>query len=102
MIYVIATIEVVEGRRDGFLEEFHRIVPLVHQERGCLEYGPAVDVPAGIPVQGPIREHTVTVIEKWESLDALHAHLATRHMAEYRQRVSDLVVAVDLQVLTPA
>ena len=48
MIHVIATIEVREGRRDEFLKEFHRIVPLVRQEQGCLEYGPAVDVPTGI------------------------------------------------------
>jgi quinol monooxygenase YgiN len=102
MIYVIATIEVLEGRRDEFLKEFHRIVPLVRQERGCLEYGPAIDVPTGIAAQGPIREHTVTVIEKWNCLDALQAHLAAPHMTEYRERVRDLVVAVDLQVLTPA
>ena len=92
----------MEGRRDAFLKEFHRIVPLVRQERGCLEYGPAIDVPTGIAAQGPIREHTVTVIEKWNSLDALQAHLAAPHMTEYRDRVRDLVVAVDLQVLTPA
>jgi quinol monooxygenase YgiN len=44
----------------------------------------------------------VTVIEKWNCLDALQAHLAAPHMTEYRERVRDLVVAVDLQVLTPA
>ena len=102
MIHVIATIDVVEGRRDAFLKEFHRIVPLVRQERGCLAYGPAIDVATGIAAQRPIREHTVTVIEKWNSLDALQAHLAAPHMTEYRDRVRDLVVAVDLQVLTPA
>ena len=102
MIYVIATIEVVEGRRDAFLKEFNRIVPVVRQEQGCLEYAPAVDVPTAIAAQGPPREHTVTVIEKWHSLDALQAHLAAPHMAEYRERVRDLVIAVDLQVLTPA
>jgi len=102
MIHVIAVIEVVDGRRDAFLKEFHRVVPLVRQEVGCLEYGPAVDVPTGIAAQRPIREHTVTVIEKWDSLDALQAHLAAPHMAEYRERVRDLVVAVDLQVLAPA
>ena len=102
MIHVIATIEVVEGRRDAFLKEFNRIVPVVRQEQGCLEYGPAVDVPSGIAVQGPIREHTVTVVEKWHNLDALQAHLAAPHMAEYRERVRELVVAVSLQVLTPA
>jgi quinol monooxygenase YgiN len=102
MIFVIATIEVVEGHRDRFLAEFHRIVPLVRQEQGCLEYGPAIDVPADLAVQGPIRDHTVTVVEKWESLETLKAHLAAPHMAEYRERVRELVIAVDLQILTPA
>ena len=102
MIYVIATIEVVEGRRDQFLVEFHRIVPLVRQEKGCLEYGPTVDVPTDIAAQGPIRDHTVTVVEKWNSIQTLKTHLAAPHMAEYRERVRELVVAVDLQILTPA
>lgn len=102
MIYVLATIDVAEGRREAFLAEFHRIVPLVCQEPGCLEYGPAVDVPTGIAAQGPIRDHSVTVVEKWESVEALHAHLAAPHMDEYRERVRDLVVAVALQVLQPA
>ena len=101
MIHVIATIEIREGRRDEFLKEFHRIVPLVRQEQGCLEYGPAVDVPTAIAAQGPIREHTVTAIEKWNNLKALQAHLSAPHMAEYRERVRELVIAVDLQVLTP-
>jgi quinol monooxygenase YgiN len=102
MIYVIATIEVVEGRRDEFLKEFHCIVPVVRQEQGCLEYGPAVDVPTAIAAQGPPRPHTVIVIEKWHNLDSLQAHLAAPHMAEYRERVRELVIAVDLQVLSPA
>ena len=37
--------------RDAFLAEFQRIVPLVHAEAGCLEYGPTIDVPTGIGVQ---------------------------------------------------
>jgi quinol monooxygenase YgiN len=102
MIYVIATIEVVEGRREAFLKEFHRIVPVVRQEQGCLEYGPAVDVPTAIAAQGPTREQTVTVIEKWHNLEALQAHLAAPHMAAYRERVRELVIAVALQILTPA
>lgn len=102
MIHVLATIDVAEGRREAFLAEFHRVVPLVRQEPGCLEYGPAIDVATGIAAQGPIRDHTVTVIEKWASIEALHAHLATSHMADYRARVRELVLAVRLQVLQPA
>lgn len=102
MIHVIATIELVEGRRDAFLQEFHRIVPLVQAEAGCLEYGPTVDVATDIPRQLPPRDQVVTVVEKWASLEVLHAHLQAPHMTEYRTRVKDLVKSVQLQILRPA
>ena len=102
MIHVIATIEVTPGRRDAFLAEFHRLVPLVRAEAGCQEYGPAVDLPADIATQAPPRPDVVIVVEKWDSLDALKAHLAAPHMTEYRGRVKDLVVSARLQILQPA
>ncbi|MBI2806355.1 MAG: antibiotic biosynthesis monooxygenase [Planctomycetes bacterium] len=102
MIHVIATITVKPGQRDAFLAEFHRIVPLVHAEAGCLEYGPTVDVASGLSMQGPPRENIAVIIEKWESLDALKAHTQAPHMADYRVRVKDLVESVTLQILAPA
>ena len=102
MIHVIATIELAEGKREAFLAEFHKVMEPVPHEKGCLEYGPAIDVDSGIPVQGPIRASVVTVVEKWESLDALKAHLQAPHMTEYRARVKDCVAGVQLQVLEPA
>ena len=102
MIFVIATIEVQEGQRDAFLAEFHRLMPLVHAEVGCIEYGPTVDVVTGIPVQIAQRPLVVTIVEKWESIDALGAHLVAPHMIEYRVRVKDFVKGVTLQVLEPA
>jgi quinol monooxygenase YgiN len=102
MIHVIATVELHEGKRAAFLEEFHRLVPLVHAEDGCLEYGPTVDVASGLGAQGPVRDDVVVIIEKWQSLDALRAHTAAPHMAEYRVRIKELVKSVKLQVLEPA
>jgi quinol monooxygenase YgiN len=102
MVHVLASIEVAPGKRDAFLAEFNRIVPLVRAEVGCLEYGPAVDVATGLAAQPPLRANVVVAIEKWDSLDALRAHLAAPHMAEYRVRVKDLVVGVQLHVLQPA
>jgi quinol monooxygenase YgiN len=99
MIHVIATVEVVPGRRDEFLAEFRRVAPLVRAEAGCREYGPAVDVAAEIPRQIPPREDVVTIVEKWEDLDALRAHLAAPHMQDYRERVKGLVTRVQLQIL---
>ncbi len=102
MIHVIATIELHPGRRADFLREFHRIVPLVRQEEGCLEYGPTVDLATGLSAQLPLRADTVTIVEQWETLAHLQAHLVAPHMVEYRPRVKDLVIRTTLQVLEPA
>lgn len=102
MVIVIATISLRPGTREAFLAEFHRVVPLVRGEQGCIEYGPAVDVTSGIALQSPVRDDVVVVVEKWEDLPALHAHLAAPHMAEYRTRVTGFVTEVRLQVLQPA
>jgi len=102
MIHVLATITLHPGTRGAFLEEFHRLMPAVHAEEGCLEYGPAVDIAAGLPNPTPLRDDVTVIIEKWTSLEALRAHLVAPHMHEYRARVKDLVKGVDLQVLEPA
>jgi len=102
MIHVIASIEVKPGSRDAFLKEFKALVPTVKAEKGCIDYGPTVDVQPGLPRQVSYRENTVTIVEKWESLDALKAHLAAPHMTTYRESVKDLVAGVTLQVLETA
>lgn len=102
MIYVIATIELAEGKRAEFLEHFHALVPSVEAEEGCLEYGPTIDVETSIASQNDLRENLVTVVEKWEDLEALETHLVAPHMLEYRTKVKDLIQNVSLQVLEPA
>lgn len=102
MVHVVATIELRPGVRTRFLGEFQLVVPAVQAEDGCLEYGAAVDVPTGLPVQPPVRDHVVVVVEKWRDLPALQAHLAAPHMTAYRARVKDLVISTTLQVLEPA
>ena len=82
MIHVIASIEIQSGERDAFLEAFHEIVAPVRAEQGCIEYGPAIDLATDIPAQSPVRSDVVTVVEKWESLEHLKAHLDAPHMRE--------------------
>jgi quinol monooxygenase YgiN len=101
MIHVIATIAIVEGQREAFLQEFRSLVPKVRAETGCLEYGPTVDAATGIASQGAPREHMVTVVEKWTDLASLKAHLVAPHMEEYRPRVKHLVRSTTLQILEP-
>lgn len=101
-IHVIATIELIAGKREQFLAEFRKIMPQVRAEDGCLEYGPTIDLPTGIGAQIPLRDNVVTIVEKWASLAALEAHLTAPHMQAYRPRVKDLVVSSKLQILQPA
>ena len=102
MIHVIATIELASARWAEFLKEFHALVPSVKAEAGCIDYGPAIDVASGIPVQGPLRSDVVTVVERWRDLDALRAHLTAPHMQAYRAKTKDLIRGMQLQVLEPA
>lgn len=102
MICVIATIETAPGRREEFLDEFRKVVPAVLADEGCLEYAPMIDVSTSIGAQAPPGENVVTVVEKWENVDALEAHLIAPHMNEYRKRVKDLVAGASLRILQPA
>lgn len=101
MIHVLATIEVVDGSLDAFLDEFARLTPLVRDEAGCIEYGAAVDVATDIAGVLPARANVVTVIEKWEGESALAAHLKAPHMAAYRDKVKFMIASVAIQVLEP-
>jgi quinol monooxygenase YgiN len=101
MIHVIATIETAKGRRDDFLAAFNELVPDVLAEDGCIEYGPTIDVATALS-NDPVRENLVTVVEKWESVDALHSHLKAPHMVRYRDRVKDIVISISIRVLEPA
>ena len=101
MISVLASISVKAGTRPEFLEIFKANVPNVLAEEGCIGYAPMVDVDSGLESQ-QFDEQLVIVIEKWESLEHLKAHLATPHMANYREQVKDIVENVTLKVLKEA
>ena len=98
MISVIATISLKPGTRADFLKVFNANVPAVLAENGCAEYFPAVDADAKLDAQSK-DENAVVVIEKWESLDALHAHLQAPHMVEFREKAGDMIQGISLKVL---
>ncbi|MBX3437152.1 MAG: antibiotic biosynthesis monooxygenase [Planctomycetaceae bacterium] len=102
MIHVIASIHVVAGGRDKFLTAFRKLVPLVLAEEGCIEYGPTIDAATDIPAQARKGDDVVTVVEKWESVAALKAHLVAPHMQEYRGQVKPLVTGTTLHILESA
>jgi quinol monooxygenase YgiN len=102
MIHVLAMITAKPGMRDRILEHFRANMPAVHAEQGCIEYGPAIDTENAGRIQTPLGPDSFVVIEKWQSLDALRAHGAAPHMAEYAAKTRDMVATRVIHVLSPA
>lgn len=101
MIHVLASLQIKDGKLDEFLEIFKANIPAVLAEDGCKEYVPTVDVPTGLPVQ-ELDGNIVTIVEKWDSVEALQAHLSAPHMLDYKEKVVDIVEKVSLKVVKRA
>jgi len=101
MIHVLAIITAKSGMREQILEAFHANMPAVHAEKGCVEYGPAVDAEGSGAMQAKFGPDTFVVIEKWESLDALKAHAASPHMAAYAAKTREMIASRVIHVLRP-
>ena len=101
MITVIASIHVKLGNISQFIDIFKSNVPAVLAEEGCIEYYPTIDVKTGLPPQ-ELNENVVTIIEKWETPDALKNHLGAPHMLAYREQVKEIVEKLTVKVLKEA
>jgi quinol monooxygenase YgiN len=101
MIYVVATIELVEGMRDAFLAEQRHLLPLVRAEEGCLEYVPTMDVPRSDTPKTPPRANCVIMHEKWDTLPHLQAHAVAGHMQAFRGKTKHMVVRTNVEVFLP-
>jgi len=101
MIYVIAEIVTKPGQRDAVIAEFQKIASDVRKEPGCVEYGAATEMPAGLPVQPPVRENVIIVVEKWASLDALNQHLQAPPLQSFLQRTQGMLESLSARILQP-
>ncbi len=102
MIYVIAILTAKSGMRQAVLDAFHANMPAVHAEKGCIEYGPAIDAEGAGRFQTKFGPESFVVLEKWESLEALKAHAATPHMTAYAEKTKDMLANRVIHVLSPA
>jgi quinol monooxygenase YgiN len=101
MIHVIAVITAKPGKRAAILEHFRANVPAVRAEKGCIEYGAAVDADPALPIQARYGPDTFVVVEKWESMDALKAHAAAPHMQAYGAKTKELLASRVIHILSP-
>lgn len=98
MIHVIAIITAKSGKRDELLTAFSQVIPLVHAEKGCIEYQPVTDADDS-GSQSKIGPDSYMVIEKWDSMDDLRAHAASSHMTDHAKRTGHLVEDKKVYVL---
>ncbi len=75
MILVVGTIRVFPGTLAAALPAMHAMAAASRGERGCLAYHYAEDV---------LDPGLIHVVEHWSDRDALAAHFATPHLAEWR------------------
>ena len=101
MIHVVAVITAKPGKRAEILAAFRANVPNVHKEKGCIEYGAAIDADPALPIQKKWGDDTFLVIEKWENMEALKAHAAAPHMAAYGAKTKELIASRVIHILTP-
>jgi quinol monooxygenase YgiN len=101
MVHVIAVITAKPGQRDKVLEHFRANVPAVRAEKGCIEYGAAVDAEPGSKFQKRYGPDTFVVVEKWESQEALAAHAAAPHMAAYAGKTKEFLADRQIYILSP-
>ena len=102
MIHVVATIELKPGCRQAYLDVLLPNVPNVKAEKGCLAYEATIDTDTDIAVHEKAGDDVVTLIEAWESVDALKQHFTEPHMLAYREKVKDLFKNISIRVLKPA
>ena len=102
MIHVLAIVTTKPGTRARFLDAYRANLPAVLAEEGCLAYEAAIDVAASSPGFAQFGPDVFVVVERWASLEALHAHAVAPHMKAYGAKTKDLIASRVIHVLSPA
>lgn len=80
-VVVVGSFKAVPGKEAEGLEAFKALVGPTHAEDGCILYALH---------QGTDDPSRLAFIERWESREALDAHLKTPHIAAVLERAQEL------------
>lgn len=93
MIFVIASIVLKPGMRTEFVKKAHELtIPKTREEDGCITY--ELTTSAGDP-------NLAIFVERWESREALQAHLSSDHMAAWRPVSGPMIETRTIEVIHP-
>lgn len=100
MLTVIAEIRTRPGshHRQAVLDVFKTLIPVVLQESGCHGYAPLVDHNANVDFQSTAPD-SIVMLEHWESVAHLQAHLQTPHMKAFSENVKENVLDMHIRIL---
>jgi quinol monooxygenase YgiN len=93
MIYVIAELSIKPGSAEKAAAEARKTVAETNKEKGCIFYQMHLNV------SDPTK---LVVVERWESREALDAHIQTPHLKAWRAAGADFVTGRKVEVITPA
>jgi quinol monooxygenase YgiN len=87
MIVVVAVIKVVEGKREEFEREFHKLAPKVRKDPGAITY---------VLHQHIKNPNQFLIFEKYESDEAFKYHSSTPHYKEFFKNVGPIMAGIDV------
>ena len=83
MIIVSGKAKLAPGGLDAVMDDMRALIEKTRAEPGCLDYSFGADV---------TEPDTIVVLEYWKSWDALDAHTAQPHMAEWFKKLGEVGV----------
>jgi quinol monooxygenase YgiN len=100
MLTIVAEIRVYQGglHKEKVMQAFKKIIPTVRKEPGCHTYELLVDADVEVNYQTKDAD-LILILEKWEGIEYLNAHIQTPHVQAYQLEVRDHVADVKIRIL---
>jgi aryl-alcohol dehydrogenase-like predicted oxidoreductase/quinol monooxygenase YgiN len=98
-IHAVAVLRAKPGNRAALAAAFREILERVRNKAGCLEYALANPLRLQATGAAPAHEDEVTLVERWQSREALEAHLADPDYRRWFETIRPLIDAASMQAL---
>lgn len=89
-VYVLCRFDLQPGKKDAYAEAVRTITDAVRHEKGCRFYSLVGDAETDMKNQMTFGPDVLWMVECWDSVDALKAHLAAPHMKAFGPKARTL------------